>query len=674
MASIGAEEGPNPHVTPHTCEHCQKIDLDGAEEEHMVSKAEVLEFEIWSSKHTDEGSAVSSDPRLDNYYVFSPAHKPRGLSDGGVEFHLATEKGKSTHDLQSHTLFTPDIEELAESERRVIYSKPMLADPLTQGTIASIKHWISKCEREQAEAHLICSVSEPHFLPSRLIRVRPQGSRCKLSLVSGKVLKGQGVRFAALSSCWGANMGVTLTTNNLESSMEEISWEMVPKTIQDAALTTERLGIDYLWVDSFCIIQDSPDDKTLEISQMTEVYTHATLTIMAKRANNAQEGFLHKRLLPSGTSSMMIRYRNVEKGTVTLSFESALSDEFGTRLDTRGWVLQEYSLSRRLLTIGNWATEWSCRQERYSPGNVDGWTRETKKETDPFKYNESGWREKTDTLPEVGHTLDAIAFFAAHPGRVLPRPGQWPANQTWNGLVESYTERYLSEPTDRIRAIAGLAKNLSVMYESQHGSKYAAGLWCQDLPGALLWRNSDRQKLPRPTKWQGPSWSWVSINSTAQCNFARRSPCKEVEDLNCELVSPEAPFGELKEGGAVLLIKGCAIELEWRYTRPKKPKEKFGTGLSDIRYLNSGHTYVNAKVKQFLDVQEPTTDWTRITLLLIDPGWHSNAEGIILKKVHCGKYSRLGYFELDYNGDTKGFNSPLPPPRSWEKQVFEIIS
>ncbi|KAF5635905.1 het-domain protein [Fusarium sp. NRRL 52700] len=468
-------------------------------------------------------------------------------------------------------------------------------------------------------------------------------------------------------------MGATLTTNNFESFMEEIPWEMVPKTIQDAALTTRRLAIDYLWVDSLCIIQDSPDDKTLEISQMTEVYTHATLTIMAKRANDAQDGFLHKRLLPSGTSNMSFRYRNGEEGIVTLSFESALSDEFGTRLDTRGWVLQEYLLSRRLLIIGNWATEWSCRQERYSPGNVDGWTRETKKETDPFKYNESGRREKTDTVPEIGHTLDAVAFFAAHPSIVPPKPGEWPVHQTWNGLVESFTDRYLSEPTDRIRAIAGLAKNFSVMYESQYGSKYAAGLWCQDLPGAVLWRNCDRQTLPRPAKWQGPSWSWVSISNRVQCNFARKSACTEVEYVNCELVSPEAPFGELREAGTVLRMRGCAIELDWRYTSPKKPKKKFGTDGSDIRYLNSDHIYVDAKVDHYLDAREPATDWTRITLLLIDPGTFSNAEGIILKKTHGGKHSRLGYFEIDYNGDTKGFNSPLPFPRSWEKQVFEIV-
>ncbi|KAJ4051693.1 hypothetical protein NW761_008713 [Fusarium oxysporum] len=639
----------------------------------MVSKTEVLEFEIWSPEDTDEGSAISSDPRCDNCYVFSPAHKPHGLFDGGIEFRLTTEKGKSTLDLQSRTLFTLDIEELSEKDKRVDYSKPMLADPLAQGTITSIKHWISECDREQAQTHAICSVSEPHFLPSRLIRVRPRGSKCELKLLSGKMLKEEGVRYAALSYCWGANMGTTLTTNNCESFMGEIPWEMVPKTIQHAALTTQKLGIHYLWVDSFCIIQDSPDDKTLEISQMTEVYTHATLTIVAKRANDAQDGFLHKRLLPSGTSTMMFRYRNGQEGTVTLSFESALSDEFGTRLDTRGWVLQEYLLSRRLLVIGNWATEWSCRHERYSPDNVDGRSRETMKETDPFKYNEIGSEKRSDTLPEDSHTLDAIAFYAAHPGSALPRPGEWPVHQTWNGLVESYTERYLSEPTDRIKAIADLAKNFSVMYELRYGSKYAAGLWCQDLPGALLWRNTTRQKLPRPDKWQGPLWSWVAINGQVECNFARESPCAEVEHVHCELVSPQAPFGELREGGALLRIRGCAIDLDWRYTRPKKPKQKFGTDGSDIRYLNSGHTYVDAEVLHFLDAREPATDWAQITLLLIDPGWLSNAEGIMLKKVRGGKNSRLGYFELRYNGDTKGFDSPLPSPRSWEKEVFEII-
>ncbi|KAM5519743.1 HET domain-containing protein [Fusarium oxysporum f. sp. phaseoli] len=559
-------KGPSIHLTPELKIYVRAKTFYGLIPlKHMVSKTEVLEFEIWSPEDTDEGSAISSDPRFDNCYVFSPAHKPHGLFDGGIEFRLTTEKGKSTLDLQSRTLFTLDIEELSEKDKRVDYSKPMLADPLAQGTITSIKHWISECDREQAQTHAICSVSEPHFLPSRLIRVRPRGS--------------------------------------------------------------------------------NPDDMTLEISQMAEVYTHATLTIVAKRANDAQDGFLHKRLLPSGTSTMMFRYRNGQEGTVTLSFESALSDEFGTRLDTRGWVLQEYLLSRRLLVIGNWATEWSCRHERYSPDNVDGWSRETMKETDPFKYNEIGSEKTSDALPEDSHTLDAIAFYAAHPGSALPRPGEWPVHQTWNGLVESYTER-----------------------SGQELQRH-----CQDLPGTLLWRNTTRQKLPRPDKWQEPSWSWVAINDQVEGNFARESPCAEVEHVHCELVSPQAPFGELREGGALLRIRGCAIDLDWRYIRPKKPKQKFGTDGSDIRYLNSGHTYVDAEVLHFLDAREPATDWAQITLLLIDPGWLSNAEGIMLKKARGGKHSRLGYFELRYNGDTKGFDSPLPSPRSWEKEVFEII-
>ncbi|KAF5635906.1 hypothetical protein F52700_5219 [Fusarium sp. NRRL 52700] len=173
MASTDAEDGSSPYLTPHTCEHCQKINLCGAEERlivshvpgsgwqsrdstrwhfgpqtmtftgigiddldkasragcsfgkylfaqfsrgplnpelriyiraksfygliplnQMVSKTEVLDFEIWSPEHTDVGSAISSDPRFDDFFVFSPAHKTRGLFDGGIDFRLTTEKGK----------------------------------------------------------------------------------------------------------------------------------------------------------------------------------------------------------------------------------------------------------------------------------------------------------------------------------------------------------------------------------------------------------------------------------------------------------------------------------------------------------------------------------------------------------------------------------------------------
>ncbi|EXK84605.1 hypothetical protein FOQG_11391 [Fusarium oxysporum f. sp. raphani 54005] len=195
-------KGPSIHLTPELKIYVRAKTFYGLIPlKHMVSKTEVLEFEIWSPEDTDEGSAISSDPRFDNCYVFSPAHKPHGLFDGGIEFRLTTEKGKSTLDLQSRTLFTLDIEELSEKDKRVDYSKPMLADPLAQGTITSIKHWISECDREQAQTHAICSVSEPHFLPSRLIRVRPRGSKCELKLLSGKMLKEEGGRYAALSYC-----------------------------------------------------------------------------------------------------------------------------------------------------------------------------------------------------------------------------------------------------------------------------------------------------------------------------------------------------------------------------------------------------------------------------------------------------------------------------------------
>ncbi len=56
----------------------------------------------------------------------------------------------------------------------------------------------------------------------------------------------------------------------------------VPKTIIDAMGFCEKLGedYDYLWVDSLCTIQDSAEDKRLQISSMADVYSRAIFTLI----------------------------------------------------------------------------------------------------------------------------------------------------------------------------------------------------------------------------------------------------------------------------------------------------------------------------------------------------------------------------------------------------------
>jgi hypothetical protein len=178
-------------------------------------------------------------------------------------------------------------------------------------------------------------------------------------------------RYVALSYRWGGDQPWQLTQERDESYRTEIPWDTLPRTIQDAAITVQSLGFYYLWVDSMCIIQNSEVDKAVEINQMTKVYAHATLTIMDKRGERVTDGFLHPRTLPSGTSSMKLRTEPGQTQDVTLTFEDAWEKGDNLILNTRGWIMQEYILSRRLLIFGTWLTEWRCRRE--SRVHTDGW-------------------------------------------------------------------------------------------------------------------------------------------------------------------------------------------------------------------------------------------------------------------------------------------------------------
>ena len=46
----------------------------------------------------------------------------------------------------------------------------------------------------------------------------------------------------------------------------------------------------YLWIDSLCIVQDSPSDWQREASRMGSVYSHAVVTVVTLAAKDSYEG------------------------------------------------------------------------------------------------------------------------------------------------------------------------------------------------------------------------------------------------------------------------------------------------------------------------------------------------------------------------------------------------
>jgi hypothetical protein len=122
-----------------------------------------------------------------------------------------------------------------------------------------------------------------------------KGKYCKLV----QALRGQTGRYAALSYCWGASLPLTTTTTNLQAHQSAIGFDMLPQTLQDAILIVRWMGIEYIWIDCLCILQDSRKDWEHEAARMAHVYSNAYLTIAASRAEHSGKGFLGLRTIPS---------------------------------------------------------------------------------------------------------------------------------------------------------------------------------------------------------------------------------------------------------------------------------------------------------------------------------------------------------------------------------------
>ncbi|KAF5598576.1 shikimate dehydrogenase [Fusarium pseudocircinatum] len=567
----------------HTCLHCQKLNLCGEPENVFVDTNLDLKY----------SSSVPWSMRFTGVYL---SDLQEGARDGcSLGKYLSSQLGEG---------YPEKVE--CDGMPNLLTRKPIITDPLSDITVARIRKWKVRCDLSKSQAPKICSKPSPKFLPNRLIEIVriDNGQKPCVRLVEGSSLNAD-TEYTALSYCWGGDLKNCLKEGNKDSYSTEVPWKHIPRTIQDAILTSQKLGIGFIWVDSLCIIQDSKTaDKEIEIGQMNQVYTHAALTIVARRAPDADAGFLHPRSVPSGTTIVDFRDDNGETRRGTLTFKAAERYEDQNILDTRGWTLQEYVLSRRLLIIGSWTTTWSCRKERKE--NCDGWSLD-RDLGDPFQ-NDATWASGDNTEFTGAHRLDAIAFFGTHPDYHQPRPEDRLIKWEWYELVELYTRRNLTKKTDRILAISGLAQIFSPM----RGGEYAAGLWVKDMPETLLWENSSAALYPRPRD-QGPSWSWTAINGIVKFSKSHNQNVLSVESIECELDQPGAPFGSVKRG--TLRATGPALDLEWKCcTSPSSCKYFKGHHL---RYLTPDRGYVNAPIVFRPDAKESDWDWTTVTLLAV---------------------------------------------------------
>jgi hypothetical protein len=122
-----------------------------------------------------------------------------------------------------------------------------------------------------------CGQVKPGSYPTRLLYVGNTAS-CTLRLCTATEVQA-GEKYMTLSHCWGMEKFFTLTLSNYDSLRQHIDPNSLTKTFQEAITATKALKIQYLWIDSLCIIQDSPEDWEIESAQMNEIYSNSYCNI-----------------------------------------------------------------------------------------------------------------------------------------------------------------------------------------------------------------------------------------------------------------------------------------------------------------------------------------------------------------------------------------------------------
>lgn len=417
-----------------------------------------------------------------------------------------------------------------------------------KSSIIQVSQWLSECINTHQNCAKYSVPQAAHNQPKRLLDLThlQHGSRSGIKLIETQA--GSTYRYACLSHRWDTAVTQHQTTlNNLQDRLTFLELNPLPANFRDGILIARGLGVGYVWIDSMCIIQegDSDADKNREIAKMGSIYSNAIITIAAVAAKTSSDGCFTKDkwsdiclvVTDSKNEEYLIGARVLDMKGVT---DSPASIEEAYPLLKRGWVLQERLLSPRLLqcNYGEFtfecleASRCECRSSSIPPHISAGSQR--------FDKVNFTWRKRL-----------FVQFQGARDGR------KDTALIYWKSIVRTYMQLRLTETSDALPAVAGLAQYLSRYVESD----YVAGLWKEVLPTDMLWFATPvQQRLSpksRPKETTAPSWSWASVAmgpdvGYINCNRSETFPNSKkllefaLKEIYCEPESTLNPFGKLK--------------------------------------------------------------------------------------------------------------------------------
>ncbi|RKK45365.1 hypothetical protein BFJ63_vAg10015 [Fusarium oxysporum f. sp. narcissi] len=355
------------------------------------------------------------------------------------------------------------------------------AQHTAQSAAEAANRWIGVCDKNHPSCMARAAPPPDARMPTRLLDLGTGDS------TTWRIIETQQDRvpYVALSHRWTENTP-TLLQKNYDAYCDSQQDSILPQNYRDMLDICRAIQIRYIWIDSLCIIQDDNGaDFRHEAPIMLHVYRYAFLTLMilwefsdstvfrdcrpSTIARPRPQSYKRTELTETDQESWYTYLKNLVISEAAVPSKDSMSnahnyafvrventgsynfDVNNAPINKRAWVLQERSLSRRILCLGNEQLYWEC------DGQI----------TAPLIANEVS----PNGLPSITQRESLCSLSGTHSVR------------SWNSLLEEYTTRQLTYEEDRLVALSGVARAVAKLT----GHTYFAGIWVESWMLDLLW-------------------------------------------------------------------------------------------------------------------------------------------------------------------------------------------
>lgn len=499
--------------------------------------------------------------------------------------------------------------------------------PVNSGT--RLLEWYQDCLNNHPECRPIFDAT---YLPTRLLDIgQSYLEPVRLVTFSTEDMQASSPTYATLSHCWGASQPLRLLSSNLSEFQKGIARERIPRIFSEAIEVCWHLGIQYLWIDSLCILQDSVEDWSRESQLMGVIYSRAMFNIGATGSTGCNDKLFSS--ADQTPSVGLIAWEQDDAKYVVVENAIEWTKSFMNQpLLQRAWVMQERFLATRMIHFTKSQVVWECR----TTAATETYPIRVPDALQPFHdWRNRFWRK--DFIEDDG---------------------------AWSVLVSDYSRCELTFSKDKLVALSGLVSALDATGLAR--GRYWAGMWDADFPYCLIWRRGaiDPSKWcsARPDAYRAPSWSWASLDYPVWNDWASGAS-------ESSLVS----YWEVKEekgpsfAASLLLYRPLSLHLKGPLARAeiqvKKPwVEAIGRGIERVH----GISYSIARIDDTISLQDDA--WNDVVFDDFDEAnlhktiwcapiyecdeWVVDADdeerllGLLLEEIDHGTFRRLGAFSI----------------------------